>query len=393
MKRKSNLYNIITDINVIRNMYFDEISRTTKNKKKIENFSNYLSLNIVNIRNMLINNNVTFDKYIVFLIQEPKYRLIMSQSIKDKIINHLVAHHFILNVFEPSLIDSNVATRKGYGTKKGIDLLKKYINELKKNNMEIYYLKCDIEKYFYNIDHDILKTIIRKKIKDKEVISLIDKIIDSTNNLELNQEIERVCKKEIKKIEMLNISNKEKNLKINQIEKIMELKFGCKGIPIGNMTSQGFSIIYLNEFDHFVKEKLHQKYYIRYMDDFICLSNDKEELRILKDIFEKKLYNDYKLKLNKKTQVGNLKNGLYFLGFVFKLENNKLYLKLSSRIKRVFRKRMKKISLKVSNDNYKKEQIISVLSSYKGHLKSGNTYYLYRKYTKNIDINKLITNK
>lgn len=132
MKRLNNIYDIITNINVIRNMYFDEVAKTTRNKKKVERFSNYLSLNLVNIRNMLVNQNVIFDKYIIFLVQEPKYRLVMSQTIKDKIINHLVAHYFILNIFEPSLIDSNVATRKGFGTSKGIKLLKQFINELKK---------------------------------------------------------------------------------------------------------------------------------------------------------------------------------------------------------------------------------------------------------------------
>ena len=112
------------------------------------------------------------------------------------------------------------------------------------------------------------------------------------------------------------------------------------------MTSQGFSIIYLNDFDHFVKEEMHQKYYIRYMDDFICLSNDKEELKKLREIFRKKLYDDYKLNLNKKTQIGDLNQGLYFLGFIFKLKNNKLYLKLNSRVKKKFKKRMKKIRKK-----------------------------------------------
>lgn len=219
MKRRNNLYNIITNINVIRNIYFDEVSKTTKNKKKVENFSNYLSLNLVNIKNMLERENVVFDKYTVFLVQEPKYRLIMSQTIKDKIINHLVAHYFILNVYEPSLINSNVATRVGLGTSMGIKLLKQYINELKKNGKKIYYLKCDIEKYFYNIDHDILKKNIRSKIKGVKAINLIDKIIDSTNDEILNKKIENVCILEMEKIKSLNISDKEKQLKIGSLKK------------------------------------------------------------------------------------------------------------------------------------------------------------------------------
>lgn len=386
MKRVNNIYDIITNINVIRNMYFDEVAKTTRNKKKVERFSNYLSLNLVNIRNMLVNQNVIFDKYIIFLVQEPKYRLVMSQTIKDKIINHLVAHYFVLNIFEPSLIDSNVATRKGFGTSKGIKLLKQFINELKKQNKKIYYLKCDIEKYFYSIDHDKLKNILRTKIKDQKALDLLDRIIDSTNIYNINKDIESVCNLEIDRVKNLNISTHEKRLKIESLEKLKSFKFKDKGIPIGNMTSQGFSILYLNEFDHFVKEQLHQKYYVRYMDDFICLSTNKEELKKLKEIFDKKLYDDYKLKLNKKTQIGTIDQGLYFLGFVFKLQNNKLYIRLSSRTKIIFKRKIKKIRVKLSNDKIDKEKVRSVIGSYKGHLKNGNSYSLYKHTIEKINL-------
>lgn len=356
-----------------------EVARTTKNKHKTEKFSDYLSLNLVNIRNMLVNENVKFDKYIIFLIQEPKYRLIMSQTIKDKIINHLVAHNFVLNVFEPTFVDSNVATRIGFGPSKGIKLLKRYINELKKQNKKIYYLKCDIEKYFYNIDHEILKKILRTKIKDQKALKLLDQIIDSTSVYDINKDIEKVCDKEIDRIEKLNISNHEKKLKIDFLESIKQFKFKDKGIPIGNMTSQGFSVLYLNEFDHFVKEQMHQKYYIRYMDDIVCLSTDKEELKKLKEIFDKKLYDEYKLKLNKKTQIGTVEQGLCFLGFVFKLQNNKLYIRLNSKTKIKFKRKMKKIKIKLKNKTIDKQKSQSVIGSYKGHLKCGNNYNLYNK--------------
>lgn len=386
MKRVNNIYDIITNINVIRNMYFDEISRTTRNKKKIERFSNYLSLNLVNIRNMLVNENVKFDKYIIFLIQEPKYRLVMSQTIKDKIINHLVAHYFVLNVFEPTFIDSNVATRKGFGPSKGIKLLKRYINELKKQNKKIYYLKCDIEKYFYNINHEILKSILRTKIKDLKALNLLDKIIDSTSIYDINKDIEDVCNAEIDRVMGLNISKSEKKLKIESLEAIKQFKFQKKGIPIGNMTSQGFSILYLNEFDHFVKEKMHQKYYIRYMDDFICLSTDKEELKKLKAIFDKKLYDDYKLKLNKKTQIGTVEHGLCFLGFVFKLQNNKLYIRLNSKTKIRFKRKIKKIKNKFSENKLDKLKSQCIIGSYKGYFKYGNSYNLYNSTIKKIKL-------
>lgn len=379
MKRKNNIYNMITNLNVIKNMYFNEVAKTTKNKQKIEKFSDYLSLNLVNIRNMLVNENVKFDKYIIFLIQEPKYRLIMSQTIKDKIINHLVAHNFVLDVFEPTFIDSNVATRRGFGPSKGIKLLKRYINELKRQNKKIYYLKCDIEKYFYNIDHEILKKILRTKIKDLRALRLLDQIIDSTNVYDISKDIEKVCNKEINRIKKLNISNHEKELKIKFLESIKHFKFKDKGIPIGNMTSQGFSVLYLNEFDHFVKEQMHQKYYIRYMDDIICLSTDKEELKKLKEIFNKKIYDDYRLKLNKKTQIGTVEQGLCFLGFNFKLQNNKLCIRLNSKTKIRFKRKIKKVKNKIKDNTLDRQKSQCIIGSYKGHLKFGNNYNLYNK--------------
>lgn len=260
------MYENITDLNNIINIYNSEIKKNTKNKIKIEKFENYLSLNIFNIYNELKDEKVKFSKYHIFLIKEPKYRIIMSQTIKDKIINHLVARYFLLKVYEKSFLNSNIATRKGKGPLFGIKLIKKYINELKKENKDIYYLKCDISKYFYNVDHNILKNILRKKIKDKKALKLIDDIIDSTNYSYVSKRIEELCQKEIDKINKLQIPQKEKNKKIEEINKIPRFDKKGKGIPIGNMTSQAFAIIYLNELDHYIKEKLNIKYYARYMD-------------------------------------------------------------------------------------------------------------------------------
>lgn len=94
-------------------------------------------------------------KYNIFLIKEPKLRIIMSQNIIDKLINHVVSQYFLINIFESSLIEENVATRKNKGTKQGIILSKKYLNEVKNKNF--YILKFDISKYFFNLDHEIIK--------------------------------------------------------------------------------------------------------------------------------------------------------------------------------------------------------------------------------------------
>lgn len=363
----------------IKRIYEEEIRVNTKNKRKIEKFDELELLNLTNIQNVLLKGKLCFDGYYVFLIKEPKYRIIMSQSIKDKTINHLIARNIVLDCFENSLIDTNVATRKDRGTAYGREMLKKYINEIKKEKKEIYYLKCDISKYFYNIDHQILKNIMRGKIKDSKALSLLEEVIDSTNDPYIYTCITKICEKEKVRIRTLNISEKEKREKIRQLDRIPKFSKKGKGIPIGNMTSQAFAIIYLNEFDHYVKECLRMKYYIRYMDDFVFLSTNKEQLKEIWTQIDHKLQTEYKLNLNPKTHIGMLKNGLDLLGYRFILDHNKLYLKLRTDVKRRFKKRIKNLYRAYKDGKIEYEKIVNVEGSYYGHLLPGNTYYLYHK--------------
>jgi len=194
MKRVNNIYNRITDINTIMHIYDNEVKRNTKNKIKVEEFDNYYSLNIKEIKEELMSGDYIPGEYNIFFIREPKLRIIMSQSIKDKVINHLVARYFLINVFEKGLIENNIATRKNKGTHYGLKLFKKYLNIMKNKYNNFYILKFDISKYFYNIDHDIVKGLIRNKIKDKKVISLIDEIIDSTDKEYINKTIIKLNK-------------------------------------------------------------------------------------------------------------------------------------------------------------------------------------------------------
>lgn len=358
MKRVSNLYEKINDIDIIIDMYDNVVSKNTKNKEKINKFNDYYSINIVNIKNIINSGNYIPFKYNIFLVREPKVRIIMSQNITDKLINHLVAKYFLIDVFDKSLIDSNIVTRLNKGTHYGIKLTKKYLNEMKRKYDNFYYLKFDISKYFYNIDHEVVKNIIKMKIKDKKVINIINNIIDSTNSEYVNYEINKLKICEIDRINKLNISEYEKKIKIKEINNIPYYKNG-KGLPIGNMTSQILAVTYLNELDHFIKEKLKIKYYIRYMDDGILIHNNKEYLKYcLKEI--EKILDLYKLKLNnKKTMVNSIKNGIDFLGFRFYVKDKKIILKVRNDCKKRFKKKMKKFN----HDIYQ---------SYIGHLKWGD---------------------
>ena len=347
-------------------IYKKQVKANTKNKRKIYKFEEYYTANITNVFHLLNDEKYKVNEYNIFLIKDPKYRIIMSQKMNDKIINHVMAD-ILIKVLDSSLIDTNVATRKNKGTHYGIKYLKKYLNNLKSST--IYALKFDISKYFYNIDHKVLKNMLRKKIKDKEYLNILFKIIDSTNS-NVNDRITKIKKNEIEFLRMTNLH--DKNKRIEEVKRIPLYHYG-KGLPIGNMTSQIMAVFYLNELDHYIKEKLHVKCYIRYMDDGVLLSNDKEYLKYCLDKIEK-MVNKYKLQLNDKTRIINVsKEGLDFLGFRFYIWHNKVVMKVRKDTKKRFKRKLKLIKEgKINNAD-------NVIASYKGHLKWGNCYNLLKK--------------
>ena len=351
----------------IQFMYNRKVKINTKNKGKLDKFENNYVSNMVYIKNILEQKNYNPGRYNLFIINEPKVRLIMSQNIIDKLINHVVTEYFLIKHFDKSLIDENIATRKGKGTHYGIKLLKKYLNELKNDNF--YILKFDISKYFFNIDHDIIKNIIRTKIKDKDVLNVLDKIIDTTDCDYVNKEINNLKNNYIEKLKQYNNSNTIN--KISEIKKLPIYEKG-KGVPIGNMSSQFIAILYLNELDHFIKENLKIKYYIRYMDDGILLHKDKEYLKYcLNEIT--KIIDKYKLKLNSKTQIISIKQGFEFLGFKYNIKNNKVIMKVKNQTKRRFKRKMKKLYTLLDNNEIDITELNQIKASYLGHLSYGNT--------------------
>ena len=321
MKRVNNIYDKLFDIDFILKVY-QIIKKNTKNKLKLERFEENLSINILDIKNKI--NNYKIDKYNLFMIYEPKERLILSLDLKDKIINHMVAY-LLFDVLEKSLIDSNVAVRVNKGTSYGIKLVKKYINCYK----DYYVLKCDIKKYFYSIKHDKLKELLKEKIKDQLFLDIVYKIIDSTDE----EYIFEYAKK----------------------HNINYLKKGY-GLSIGNMTSQILGIFYLNDLDHYIKEELKIKHYIRYMDDLVLFHSNKLYLKYCLDkiiIYLKQ----YDLELNNKTII--TKNNLCFLGYRF--YNKKI--KILSKNRRKIYKKLRLLK------QYNLNKYYQVLNSYYGYFK------------------------
>ena len=163
MKRVSNLYSDLYNLDNIINMT-DKVLSKVKNKERREKFYLYYSEHIISIKKRLESNDINLGKYNIFLITDPKCRVIMSQSIEDKIINHLIAEYLLVRVFENRYIDSMCATRINKGSGYATKLMKKYLNEIKLKHNKFYILKLDIKKYFYNIDHNILKRMLQLQL-------------------------------------------------------------------------------------------------------------------------------------------------------------------------------------------------------------------------------------
>ncbi len=361
-------YEDLVDIDKIREMY-NIIRSNTKNRGKLHKFELFYSANIISILTVLKNKNYIHSRYNIFLVHEPKYRIIMSEIMSDKVINHLISKYVLEPGITPHLLPQNVATRKGKGTKEGIRYVKMYINKLKLNYDKAYVLKCDIKKYFYSIDHELILQKVKRFITDPEILKIVTNIINSTDEEYVNKGIKHVVKKEIARVSELNILDKEQ--KIAELNSIPTYPKG-KGLPIGNMTSQLLAIYFLNDLDHYIKEKLHCKYYVRYMDDFVIFHHDKEELKRLKKIIEEKLQ-EFKLDLNKKTNIYDLNHGFGFLGYQFLLKGKRLILKINPQTKRRIKRKMRKLK-KINAPNY--EQI---KASYMGYLKIAHSKNLIKK--------------
>lgn len=275
--------------------------------------------------------------YRKFVVYEPKKREIMALPFRDRVVQQWYVEEFIRPIFIPKLIIDTYACIPGRGLHQAIKKLQLYMQQMKRKNEEYYILKCDVAKFFNNIHKDILYKLIERKIKDKYFLECTKHILfDGTYKV---------------------------------------------GIPIGNYTSQFFANIYLNELDHYVKEKLRVKYYIRYMDDFILLLSSKEEAILMKEKIQEFLEKKLKLSLNKKTNYFKNKQGVSFCGY--HVYNNKIVL---------LNQNKKKIYKKVRNWNYlysKGEldlfEAAQSLIAWIGHASAADSYEYIEKIKKKCD--------
>lgn len=302
---------------------WQEFLKGKRCRKDVQEFQFALMDNILPLRQDLINRKYEHGGYQCFKINDPKSRIIHKAGVRDRLLHHAV-YRKLYPFFDKIFIADSFSCRINKGTHKAIDRFRSFAYIVSKNKTRTcWVLKCDIKKFFASVDQNILLEILEKRISDKNIVRLLEKIIFS----------------------------------------FYSTKPGI-GLPLGNLTSQLFANIYMNEFDQFVKHKLKIKYYIRYTDDFIILSEDKKYLENIIPIIKCFLQDRLKLEVHPdKIFIKTLFSGVDFLGWVNFPDH------------RVLRNTAKRRMLKKISDDYNPK----TAASYLGLLRHGNTDKIKRK--------------
>lgn len=301
-------------------------------KNELIKFELNLENNIINLLNNIKNNEYRVGNYFQFKVYEPKERIINALPYRDRIVHQWYVEEFIKPYFVPKLINTTFACITDRGTHKAVNEVQKQLCICKHNYGDFWILKCDIKKFFYNIDPYILFNILKKSIKDKKLLNFTHLLIFD-----------------------------------NRTDKV--------GIPIGNYTSQFFANIYLNELDQYIKNNLHIKYYTRYMDDFVLILKTKNECKMVKEHIERFLNEKLHLQLNDKSRVYPYKMGVNFCGYRIFTTHRLLRTNSKKKIKNNVRKWNKKYK----NGNLNIIYALQSLNSWIGHSSHCNSYKLKQK--------------
>ena len=269
--------------------------------------------------------------YTVFYVTEPKLRKIEKSKYMDRIVHRWLVDNILKPYFIPRFIQTTYACIEGRGMHKACLDMQEMMKHCTRIWNNYYILKMDIAKYFDNIDKKILLDILEKRIKDKDVMWLINEIL---------------------------YANKRE-----------------KGLEIGNYTSQMFANIYLNEYDWYVKRNLHIKYFSRYMDDSILLVKTKKEAIQALENIKRFLKENLNLELNSKTQIFKSSQGVNYCGYKI----NEYRLKIRDKGKKKLKKKIKYLRYEIKNGRMTSKDAKRYLAGHLGYLKIANTRNLELK--------------
>lgn len=339
MKRYGNLWPQVID--------FENLLLAARQAERGKRFRpNVLAFNynreqeLLKLHRALKNKTYQPGRYTTFQVYSPKPRLISAAPYRDRVVHHALCN-VIQPIFERTFIFDSYANRLGFGTHRALRRFTHFART------SCYVLQCDVRKYFPSIDHVILKALIRRKIKCQDTLWLIDTIIDGSNP-------------------------QEPSIEYFPGDTLLTPLEHRKGLPIGNLTSQFFANIYLNGFDHFVKEELKAPKYLRYVDDFALFSDDYDYLFDARAAIEEYLAS-LRLRIHPiKSQLFETAYGANFVGF--RVFQDRIRVR-SDNLRRA-RSRFKQLQRAYSKDRISFERLSQSVQSWAAHLKHGDTGHL-----------------
>ncbi len=353
--------------------YFD-CRKNKRNKLDALEFEIDFEKELIKLWKEINNGSYEISPLDVFISDKPVKREIFAAQFRDRIVHHLIINK-LNHLFEKEFIYDTYSCRKGKGTHFGIKRVKKFMRQCTENyEKDTWILKMDIKGYFMSVDNDILmkrlEEFVRKRYRGKDKKRIIE-----------------LCKKVIKNDPTINCTRKSAKRKWIGLPKSKSLfyaKPSC-GMPIGNYTNQVLANFYLNSLDHFIKHELKVRYYARYVDDFLIISQDREKLKEKIPLIGEFLKRKLKLELHpKKIYFQHYKKGVVFLGIMIKPRRSYITPRLKGSFYEtigVINERLKKEKL---NEDEKKK-ILSQINSYLGATSHTDSYKLRKTLLKSFD--------
>lgn len=349
MKRYGNLYPQITTFENLLNAA-KKAQKQKRFREPVLAFNHNLERELLQLQTQLQTKTYQPGSYRTFEIYEPKRRIISAAPYRDRVVHHALCN-VIVPIFDRTFISTTYANRCGYGSHRALRQFTRYVRSSR------YILQCDIQKYFPSIDIAILKQLIRRKLKCSDTLWLIDSILD-------------------------NRSEGEKIIEYFPGDTLLTPLERSKGLPIGNLTSQFFANVYLNGFDHFIKETLKVKQYVRYVDDFALFSDDKGFLQYCRQQIEAYLAT-LRLKIHPiKSQLTQTRYAANFVGFRvlpdrIRVRNHNL---------QTGRRRLKYLQFAYASGQMSAHEVAQSLQSWNAHLAHGNTWRLRQQIFSKLDL-------
>lgn len=343
MKKLSHCYDELISFS---NLYlaYGKAARGKRGRSTTATFDFHLEENLWQLHDELKGQTYSPGAYHSFYIRDPKHRLVSAAPFRDRVVHHALCN-LIEPVFERAFIGDSYANRLGKGTHKALDRAQKFARQYP------YVFQCDIRKFFPSIDHAVLGKILARKISDEKTLWLCDQIIQSGKDV-LREEYE------------MHYFAGDNLLAANR----------PRGLPIGNLTSQFWANVYLNELDQFIKRKLRVKAYLRYVDDFLLFAEDKKTLWKWKQAIGQFL-GTLRLTMHEgSSTVYPIKTGIPFLGF--RLYPS--YRLLKRKNGQAFAHRMRRWRGELARGEINLQKLDERVQGWVAHVAHGNTWGLRR---------------